>query len=111
ASIEKKYPFAVAFFEQNNLNVESDRHKTLQEYLESFDDETLEERALDLEKLGRDFEEYLNQMIQFLGMEQHMVESLTILPGKNKLGEKESFDALTVRQSEIISIVGPTGSG
>jgi len=36
---------------------------------------------------------------------------VTILPGTNKSGAAESFDSLTIEQSEIICIVGPTGSG
>lgn len=51
-------------------------------------------------------------MIALLGLEEkNEVKSLTILPGRNKLGETETFGELTVKQGDIISIVGPTGSG
>ncbi|MBN1112500.1 MAG: ABC transporter ATP-binding protein [Bacteroidales bacterium] len=56
--------------------------------------------------------EYINQMLLFLGDDTDSgVDSLTILPGTNKFGEKENFEALTIKKSEIVCIVGPTGSG
>ncbi|KUG21025.1 MAG: ATP-binding cassette domain-containing protein [Methanomicrobiaceae archaeon] len=39
------------------------------------------------------------------------IREITILPGRNKQGEPERFDAITIRPGETISIVGPTGSG
>ncbi len=39
------------------------------------------------------------------------VGSLTILAGTDKDGNKEGFEKFTLRKSEIVSIVGPTGSG
>jgi ABC-type lipoprotein export system ATPase subunit len=61
---------------------------------------------------GYNISEYLKQMIALLGLEEkNEVKSLTILPGRNKLGETETFGELTVKQGDIISIVGPTGSG
>ncbi|MBP7332356.1 MAG: ABC transporter ATP-binding protein, partial [Firmicutes bacterium] len=40
-----------------------------------------------------------------------MITELTILPGFNKAGLKESFSEITLSAGETISIVGPTGSG
>ena len=39
------------------------------------------------------------------------MDKLSILPGLNKEGEPEGFDRIDLYPSEIISIVGPTGSG
>jgi len=39
-----------------------------------------------------------------------MVESLTVLPGKDKNGKKESF-SVELKKGEVTAIVGPTGSG
>lgn len=51
-------------------------------------------------------------MESFLGIEkENEVRSLTILPGKDKYGNPERFEKLTILPSQIISIVGPTGSG
>ncbi|NPA86354.1 MAG: ATP-binding cassette domain-containing protein [bacterium] len=39
------------------------------------------------------------------------IEKLTILPGHGKHGIREEFEQLELRSGDIISIVGPTGSG
>lgn len=38
------------------------------------------------------------------------VESLTVLPGRNKNGENEAF-SVNLKKGEVTAIVGPTGSG
>ncbi|NLC02666.1 MAG: ABC transporter ATP-binding protein, partial [Tissierellia bacterium] len=51
-------------------------------------------------------------MKEFLGIKDEIgIKSLTILPGYDKSGDKEGFEEITIHKSEIISIVGPTGSG
>ena len=37
--------------------------------------------------------------------------TITVMPGLNKQGQKEKFDMLEIRPGDLISIVGPTGSG
>lgn len=39
------------------------------------------------------------------------MSKLTIFPGKDKSGKKESFDSISLESSKIYAIVGPTGSG
>lgn len=39
------------------------------------------------------------------------IKKITILPGINKFGAKESFEKIEIKKGEIISIVGPTGAG
>lgn len=108
----EKYPFAAIYLEDNKLDVTDFMDKNFETYLGHFTEEDIEEWAIDTTKLEDDFIAYINQMIDMLGMEEEdPVDSLTILPGTNKSGEAEGFDSLTVRKSEIISIVGPTGSG
>lgn len=110
--IEKEYPFALSFFENNKLDITGHEEETLDEYLDSFSEEDIEEWAIDIEKIRIDFIEYISEMLEFLGLEKDdSVESLSIIGGRNKSGEEESFGNLTINKSEIISIVGPTGSG
>lgn len=40
-----------------------------------------------------------------------MIREITILPGFDKNGNRESFKELTLKAGETVSIVGPTGSG
>jgi ABC-type lipoprotein export system ATPase subunit len=44
-------------------------------------------------------------------MESFAITTITILPGKAKDGRSESFREITLRAGDMISIVGPTGSG
>ena len=108
----KKYPFVETYFEDNKLNIESYKDVTFKEYLNSFGEEDIEEWAIDTVELTDGLIAYINQMIEFLGIrEDDDVKSLTIIAGQNKFGEKENFEEIEIKQSEIISIVGPTGSG
>ena len=109
--LEALYPFVLSFFENNKLNVDGFEDSTFIEYLNHFTEEEIEEWAIDVSKIKSDLEAYINQMLQFLGLEKDIVDSITILAGKDKYGNKENFEELTINKSEIVSIVGPTGSG
>ena len=107
-----KYPFVEAFFSENAIEVTGYEDKTFAEFLDKFTEEEIEDMALDKELLKRGLSEYIEQMKAFLGMEEEKgVEVLTILAGHDKSGNPEGFDRLDINKSEIISIVGPTGSG
>lgn len=110
--ILEKYPFASAYFEQNKLDIAGYEDNTLEEFLDHFSELELEDQALDKEKILSDFPVYIEQMQSFLGVEdKNQVSSLTILAGHDKSGVPEGFEELTILTSQIISIVGPTGSG
>ncbi len=109
--LEKQYPFILSFFENNKLDVKDYEEFTFEEYLNHFTQEDIEEWAIDIEKIKLDLEVYINQMLDFLGLEKEKVDSITILAGKDKYGNKENFEELTIKKSQIVSIVGPTGSG
>lgn len=107
-----KYPFVAEYFEENKLEVDDYLDLTYIEYLNHFSVEEIEDLALDLNKLELDLVEYIEQMKAFLGIkEESAVEVLSILPGQDKSGNKEGFDRLDIKKSEMIAIVGPTGSG
>jgi len=44
-------------------------------------------------------------------MEQFAITTITVLAGKAKDGTTEAFKEITIRAGDMISIVGPTGSG
>lgn len=112
SQILKEYPFALAYFEQNKLDITGFEAQTLEEYLDHFSEIELEDQAIDKEKILSDFPVYIEQMLAFLGLEKkNQVLSLTILAGHDKSGVPEGFEELTILTSQIISIVGPTGSG
>lgn len=108
----EKYPFAENFFIENNIIIEGYKDKTFSNFLKIFTEEQKEDMALDTEKIEESLIEYVEQMKLFLGMEDETgVETLTILAGQDKMGNAEGFGKLDIHKSEIISIVGPTGSG
>ena len=101
--LENQYPFVLSFFENNKLEVEDYKDSTFVEYLNHFTKEDIEEWALDIPKIKSDLEAYINQMLQFLGLDKDVVDSITIIAGKDKYGNKENFDSLTIKKSEIVS--------
>ena len=107
-----KYPFVEDYFSSNKLDISPDEERTFDEFLDSFSEEMIEDFAIDKDSLKENLEEYIKSMKEFLGIkEERSVESLTILPGFDKSSKKEDFESLTLHKSEIIAIVGPTGSG
>lgn len=50
-------------------------------------------------------------LLDILGVTEDKVSEVKIVAGYNKYGEKETFGEFTIKSGEIISIVGPTGSG
>lgn len=111
SDLESKYAFVLSFFENNKLDISGFEQNTLNEYLNHFTKEDIDEWAIDVNKIKVDLEVYINQMLEFLGLDKDRVDSITIIAGKDKYGNKENFEQLTINKSEIISIVGPTGSG
>lgn len=112
AKIIEKYPFLTDFLNENDIIIQGKEYMTFIEFYNSFTETQLEDKAINIELSLQNISEYLKQMIALLGLEEkNEVKSLTILPGRNKLGESESFGQLTVKQGDIVSIVGPTGSG
>ena len=106
------YPWIADFFTENHLDLETAKNQTMSDYLASIADEQLEDLALDRDKVLSDFITFVTQMRELLGeTAANRVDKLSILPGLNKEGEPEGFDRIDLYPSEIISIVGPTGSG
>ncbi len=112
AQLLAQYPFVVDFLQQNRLDIAGCEHLTFAEYLARFDEEALEDKAIDAKALLFELDTYISQMSAFLGIENsRAVNSLTILPGQDKSGAPEAFKELVILPSQIVSIVGPTGSG
>ena len=107
----EQYPFVVDFFESTGFDISENLDSTFVEILDSFSEEELEEKAIDKEEIKIQLDTFIKQMLQFLGDSKENIESLTIFPGHNKSGEKEKFDKFDIFSSQIVSIVGPTGSG
>lgn len=106
------YPFINSFLDDNKLDVKGYEDLSFDEYLNHFSDEDIENWAIDKDRLKVDLESFINQMKEFLGLKDELgIESLTIIAGHDKSMNPEGFKDITIKRSEIISIVGPTGSG
>jgi len=112
AELRNKYPFVDVFLSDQSLEIDTNEQLSFSDFIRKFDDDEAEDRAIDFDTMENSLVEYINQMLLFLGDDTDSgVDSLTILPGTNKFGEKENFEALAIKKSEIVCIVGPTGSG
>lgn len=101
------YPIARDFFFNYNLHA-LPQELTLEEALADADESILLEFGLDRSGVAEQLVRFLEAMEPGGGQEE--VRSITILGGKNKRGEPEDV-SLTVAAGEVVSIVGPTGSG
>ncbi|MDO5100445.1 MAG: ATP-binding cassette domain-containing protein [Eubacteriales bacterium] len=107
-----QYPFLPEYFEENKWQIAGHEERSFIDFLQQYNEEEIEELALDIEAAPLRLAEFIEQMAAFLGIEQEStVQSLTILPGHHKDGRPETFGELTLYTSQITSIVGPTGSG
>lgn len=112
SSLLGKYPFIDSYLSGVGLEINHEEKKTLDDLVKNLHWEIVEDKAIDKESVLNGTVSYIEQMLTFLGGDEGMkVEEVSILAGTNKSGETEGFETLTVKRSEIISIVGPTGSG
>ena len=107
--IFKKQPVAKDFFDSIGVEI-TDDNLTLNEYVDKVDEEELEDLGLSKDFILENFKEFLNNLSDIESSELQKVKSITIIGGHNKLGEKEDIE-IEIKAGEIISIVGPTGSG
>ncbi len=103
-----KYPITADFLANLRLDAIS-KQLPLSQALDEVDEEILTEFGLDKFGVLQSFFEFLEKF-SYIEVSSNDVSSLTIIGGFNKSGEPENI-CLTVFSGEIISIVGPTGSG
>jgi len=106
--ILEEYPVCRDFF--HNLRMfDIDWQLPLAQALEKSSEETMAEFGLDRETILRDFCLFLETFGKEAGQNVG-IRSITITDGHGKSGEAE-VSGWTVSAGEIVSIVGPTGSG
>ena len=110
-TILSSYPFAESFLTNNGIDLVKFRNSSMNDYFKTISSEHMEDHAIDPEHLIEQFGEFIRQMLSFLGEDNKIVESISILPGHDKSGKDEDFKEFIIKKNEIVSIVGPTGSG
>lgn len=106
--VVERFPIAADFLDNYNLR-SIDRSLPLPDALEKGDPEWLEDLGTDVDDILEQFADFLET---FASPQETagVIDSITILGGRNKSGEPENC-RITVRHGEVLSIVGPTGSG
>lgn len=105
----EKYPYVQEFFLTlgiKNLNINS----SINQLINNFTDTNLEDLGISREKILSNFILFIENFNNLTTEQINKITSLTIIGGYNKLGEKENTK-LILKPGEIVSIVGPTGSG
>ena len=105
----EQHPYVSDFFASTGLIVD-DYQVTLKIYFANLADDHLEDIGLNRDALLAQLSLFIIYMEQIRQGSDFKVESITILGGYDKLGQKENI-SLTIKRGEIISVVGPTGSG
>lgn len=105
-----KYIYIKDFFAAMSLDVPDDRNKNIKTIFEQMDDVELEQKGINKESLEEEFLIFLNNMMLHKRNEVNIVKSITIIGGQNKSGEPENT-SITLNRGDVVSIVGPTGSG
>lgn len=102
----EEYPFLSNFFSDHGLDISASKTLALNDFLTRID----EPRTLNPDELMVQVTDLINQMLLFLS-DGDEIHSLTLLPGRDKSGVAEAFDSLLLKPGDVVSIVGPTGSG
>lgn len=107
-----KYPFLDGYLNDQGVKLSGSEVTTLGQFFADLDPDVIEEKAIDTEAILGGTVAYIEQMLQFLGDgNDRSVSDITLYPGTDKSGNRESFEQLTFSRGEIVCIVGPTGSG
>ncbi|MFH0802665.1 MAG: ATP-binding cassette domain-containing protein [bacterium] len=102
------YPVARDFLINFNLE-DLPKNRTLAEALEQTDEDRLAEFGFTRADVVDQFAMFLETMLEST-MPHDEILSITLLGGRNKLGICEDV-SLTIYAGQVVSIVGPTGSG
>ena len=105
------YPYAIEYFNKFDFNLDDYLELTIGQMLKSFDLDYKEQNGIDETQFIEHLKEYIDLMQLYLEDDDDKQIKLTVLPGTNKQGGAEDFDKIEVTAGEILSIVGPTGSG
>ncbi|MFW6000852.1 MAG: ATP-binding cassette domain-containing protein [Halanaerobium sp.] len=108
--IIEKYPYTESFFEDQKLPLEN-KGQTISEVFENMSLEEKEDVVYTFEEFISSLSSHIKNMQEFLGENDSVVGKLSILAGNDKDGNKENYKKIDIKSGEIISIVGPTGSG
>lgn len=106
-----KHSYTKDFFVDHLIPFYGKENQTVEDFFKFLDEEVIEENAINVELFISSLEEYMVLMSSYFVNEKEVENKVTIFPGFHKDGRRETFDKIEISKGEIISIVGPTGSG
>jgi len=106
-----KYPYTKDFFKDHLIPYKGHENYTVKQLFENMDEEIIEDNAINAELFTTGLIEYMELMSSYFTSEKETENTITIYPGFYKDGTKEKFKKIEISKGDIISIVGPTGSG
>ncbi len=105
------HPYTKDFFTDHLIPYIGKENKTIEDFFKYLDLEIIEDKAINIELFINSLVEYIELMSTYFVSEKETKNTVTIYPGLHKNGTPENFDFIEITKGEIISIVGPTGSG
>ena len=106
-----KFPYTKDFFKDHLIPYKGHENYTINQLFENIDEEIIEDNAINKELFISGLDEYMELMSSYFTSELETKNTVTIYPGFYKDGTKEKFTKIEITKGDIISIVGPTGSG
>ena len=107
--IKKSYPQVIDYLDNTGLWNLPD-NLTFAKAFEGIDEEDLWQVGIKGDNIADELTKFIAAMQDIDVHDENKIENITILGGVNKQGEAENIKLL-INTGEIISIVGPTGSG
>ncbi|WP_286034419.1 ATP-binding cassette domain-containing protein [Megamonas hypermegale] len=107
--IKKSYPQVIDYLDNTGLWNLPD-NLTFAKAFEDIDEEDLWQVGIKGDNIADELTKFIVAMQDIDVHDENKIENITILGGVNKQGEAENIKLL-INTGEIISIVGPTGSG
>lgn len=112
ARLQKKYPYWTGFFEAMALEPPPAEATKLTpaQYFNSLDHVALAQKGIQKSALGEQFLLFMHNMADRRQGADWKINSVTIVGGCDKSGHPENIE-LVLRPGDVVSVVGPTGSG
>ena len=104
-----QYPFSRKFFEDQEIEL-PEVDFLLVDYLSEISEEFWEDKGIDPDQLLFSLEAFIEADLKQQALSENWIDTVAILGGHNKSGEKEDV-SLVFRRGSVTTIVGPTGSG
>lgn len=106
----EEQPFAADFFDAQGILLENSDSRSVEELVLALPNERLEDLGINREVLVKDFVSFMKGMAVLTKDSILKVHSLTVMGGHDKSGKMEK-SKLELKPGDVVSIVGPTGSG